>query len=202
MREKHSLENANVPVLHWNLKSFAKEASSKKNSIRLSPLSSPIVILEVSLSEWASLNSALCAMRAANTGVLVKLSTDKERPLGKSQCVEICHSLRDWDQLSFGNLITLAGELVPNELKELLNDVAQHEDRILRQWLFAVQTSLHFGRLRFPWRSFIRRVVNENFDIAKKIFEEHSSEENNEIFRQSYIQKRKVISSHQLHKKV
>lgn len=121
--------------------------------------------LEMALGDILRANALLCELRANNISVLVDLKKNEGEVLSLDQAVEAVVLLRDWDQLTLQNVLELFAERFPEKMRTKLQIESKIESKSFREWVLASQDSRIHKYPGLPWRSFIRKIVKENFSF-------------------------------------
>jgi hypothetical protein len=148
----------------------------KENAELLSELSlaernqTPIVTLRGSIENWERIKTFLFASRASNVAALFLLN----KPEGFLEDEEITYLfgfLRDWDQLFVENFLAVCEAWVPQEFQEALRTEAKIELKWAKEWMTANSDQRIHKYPGLPWRSFLRKIMAENFAFAMKFLE-------------------------------
>ncbi len=142
-----------------------------------------LVYLVGSVGAWDRIRDALMVLRSSNIAALL-LFTQLEGLLTKEELEYLIAFLRDWDQLSLHNVLAVCGERIPAEYLELLRNEAKGELKHFREWLMASHDPRLHKYPGLPWRSFIRKIVAENYIFASNVGKWDVLEEPSEITRQ------------------
>lgn len=154
---------------------------------RLEESQQHVVYLEASLGSWDKIKISLCGLRASNVPGILLLKSASQVPL--EEIAQALIYLKNWDQLYVHNFLALCGDLVPVKLQKDLQLESKIELKWVKEWL----TASHDQRISkfpgLPWRSFIRKVVQENFDFAENFLRVASpeSEEKNDVAAESLV---------------
>lgn len=135
-----------------------------------------IVYLEATLDDFERLRQALCAVRASNLSPILLLGKGNALP-SVPELEAVAAFLRDWDQLFLFNLISLFEGWIPEKFIKDLTLEAKIELKWFREWLVANQDSRLSRYPGLPWRSYIRKVIGENFQLAEGLLRLGSSPE-------------------------
>ena len=147
-----------------------------ENAALLSELSlaeknqTPIVTLVGSIESWERIKTFLFASRASNVAALFLL----KKPEGFLEDEEIQYLfgfLRDWDQLFVENFLSVCEAWVPQEFQQALKTEAKIELKWAKEWMTAASDQRIHKYPGLPWRSFLRKIMAENFDFAMKFLE-------------------------------
>lgn len=132
-----------------------------------------LVYIIATIKSWPLLSSAVCSLRSRNMSSLLLL-TRMDESLDKDQKLTMLTMLRDWDQLILHNLMAVCSEFIPKEYDEKFRLESKTEMKWFREWLLALSDPRLHKYPNLPWRSFIRKIVSENFNFARNILLESS----------------------------
>src|SRR5690606_9168858 len=79
--------------------------------------------------------------------------------------------LRDWDQLFVENFLAVCEAWVPQEFQQALRTEAKIELKWAKEWMTAASDQRIHKYPGLPWRSFLRKIMAENYDFAMKFLE-------------------------------
>ena len=125
----------------------------------------PVVYLEASLQSWEKIKISLLGLRASNVPGILLL---KEAPQASlEEIAETLIFLKNWDQLYVHNFLALCGKFLPERALKDFQQESKIELKWVREWL----TASHDQRIAkypgLPWRSFLRKIVSENYEFAE-----------------------------------
>ena len=140
------------------------------------------------VQSWEKVRDALLACRSANLGVLYLVSPP-ERPLQDEELAFIIDFLVECDQLSLTNLLVLMGDKLPVPFRSQLESEAKIERKWLEEWLLAASAQEIHKYPGLPWRSFIRKIVQENGDFAESVLAGHLEES----YLNDFLEKKKKV---------
>lgn len=123
-----------------------------------------------SLDTWEKIRRVLCVLRGGNIASLLLMTRVDSEP-SKEEMQYVLSFLRDWDQLSLHNILALRNHLIPNHYDQLLRNEAKVELKWFREWLMAQHDPRLSKYPGLPWRSFIRKIVAENYSFANSLWE-------------------------------
>ncbi|MBI4405933.1 MAG: hypothetical protein HY537_17370 [Deltaproteobacteria bacterium] len=127
---------------------------------------SPVFVSVVaSVENWEKIKDSLCKLRASNISAMLFLN-HLDVDLEDEELQYVFSYLRDWDQLTLHNILQLVGDWVPQALHQALLNEAKTEMKWFREWWVASHDSRLHKYPGLPWRSFIRKIINENFEFA------------------------------------
>jgi len=150
--------------LPLQLGSLTSEALSKQLA-KCETSGQAVVYLEADLTEFERVRSSLCLLRASNLSPILLLKP-LDPPPTVAELEAVIPYLRDWDQLFLFNILVLfQGWLPPSFAKELELE-AKIELKWFREWLVANQDARLSRYPGLPWRSYIRKVIGENYDFT------------------------------------
>lgn len=129
-----------------------------------------LVLLSAELGQLEALREALCTLRAANLPTVVSVRPVDRAP-SKVELATTIQLLRDWDQLSLENLLSVASSWIPAKFLEPLQQEAKIESKWMKEWLRAVHDPRIAKVPGLPWRSYLRKTVGENFLFADALLE-------------------------------
>lgn len=127
-----------------------------------------IVYLESDLEHFDRVRTAVMALRAINLSPVVLLAKS-EPPPNHTELEYIISYLRDWDQLFIYNILVLFDGWLPEKFKKEFETEVKIELKWFREWLVANQDARFSRYPGLPWRSYIRKVIGENFDFAQTL---------------------------------
>jgi hypothetical protein len=107
----------------------------------------------------------LCSLRAANAPALVFFEKP-ESPPAPEVLGNILDFLKAWDQLTLHNLLQICYAWIPSSHAVALVQEANIEVKWFREWLMASHDERISKYPGLPWRSYMRKIVVENYDFA------------------------------------
>lgn len=122
-----------------------------------------------SLDTWEKIERVLCALRGANIASLLLMTRVESEP-PEEEMRYVLSFLRNWDQLLLHNILALRGRLIPNQYDQLLRNEAKVELKWFREWLMAQHDPRLYKYPGLPWRSFIRKIVAENYSFTDALW--------------------------------
>lgn len=130
---------------------------------------SPLITIEGSVAAWDECALVLSRMRAAGLPVLLKLKKG-DWTCELEELNYLFRAMRGKDQLTLSNTLELFGGILNQETRDQTRDQLEVESRIelksFQEWIVATcDPRLHKYPV-LPWRSFIRKVIEENFEFA------------------------------------
>ncbi len=127
-----------------------------------------VVTLNASVDDFDRILSALMTFRSANisTILLIHKSDDPNDPIEDEEIQAIFTFLRNWDQLLLHNVLELCGDWVPQTFITALEAEAKSELKWFREWWTAYSDQRIHKYPILPWRRFVRKVVQENYQFA------------------------------------
>ena len=123
-----------------------------------------LVTVTGSVGSWEKVKETLFALRSANISPILHLKADTE--LDDEEIVFLFSFLRDWDQLFLHNFLEICGDWVPKEFQAALQNESKIELKWVSEWLTANSDQRIYKYPGLPWRSFVRKIVGENYDFA------------------------------------
>jgi hypothetical protein len=156
------------PIPEVNLDAVNEEAQVQTEVSELEKNNPPLVTLRSSPDRWDNIKRALLELRAANiSAVLLLKRTDF--PLDGEEIKSVLSFLRDWDQLLLHNVLEISEGWVPKEFDARLQTEAKIELKWFREWLMALADPRIHKYPGLPWRSFVRKIVSENYQFATEL---------------------------------
>jgi len=149
----------------FQLDSIWKNNALDRGIFSLSEKNLFFITLEASGEDTEKIRSALCAIRAANLAAVLLLKRP-ENQLDLEKVASLIVFLREWDQLLLHNILQLCEHLVPAEFRPAFWNESKIELKWFREWVSASQDPRIYKVPGLPWRSFIRKIVQENFEFA------------------------------------
>jgi hypothetical protein len=162
----------------------------KKKVPKVEPVENPLEMIETPIGEWDKVKNALLNVRASNRCAILALKPiDAEVSL--DELSTIFDFLRDWDQLTLQNILTLYGKRIPMEFAPALHTESKMEIMWLRQWLLA-SVDPRIGKYPgLPWRSYIRKIIRENYLFAENLL--YGDETNFKSLVEAFLSARKKV---------
>ena len=133
-----------------------------------------VVYLIAAKEELEQVKSALCTLRAHNKSGIVMVKRE-DLPVDVKELAYIIRSLRDQDQLLLHNIMQLIEMLLPESHHQTLRTEAPNELKWFREWLMASHDPRIHKYPGLPWRSYVRKVNQENFHFSASLVEILSS---------------------------
>jgi hypothetical protein len=130
-----------------------------------------LVTLQSSIDGLERVISLLMALRSANISAILRLKKGAE-VLEDEELQYLFKYLRDWDQLFLENFLELCGEWIPKEFQAAFQTESKIEKKWAQEWLVANSDQRIYKYPGLPWRSFIRKIVGENYNFAIKFLEQ------------------------------
>jgi len=168
------------PVAPLRLDEIGEE-QIKKEVRSFEKKSVPFVFLEATPASRERIQSTLLSLRASNiSGMLTLLKNGNP---SADEVTEFFGFLRDWDQLTLTNLLALCGDWVPEAFRGEFSIEAKIEQKWMKEWMVASQDPRIAKYPGLPWRSFIRKINQENYAFAQTFvrFAAPDSEERSDI---------------------
>jgi len=155
------------PIPEINLDVLTEEAQILTQVLALEKKSPPLVTFVASPDRWDTIKQMLLSMRSSNiSSVLLLKRTDFV--LDDTEIISIFSFLRDFDQLLLYNFLEICDGWVPKEFQARLQTEAKIELKWFREWLMALSDSRIHKYPGLPWRSFVRKIVGENYRFASE----------------------------------
>lgn len=129
-----------------------------------------LVSLTASLEHFERVITSLMALRAANVSAILYLKKP-ELALDDDELQRLFQYLKNWDQLFLHNFLELCGDWVPENFQNALRNEAKIELKWAKEWLTASADQRIHKYPGLPWRSFVRKIIGENFQFATKFLE-------------------------------
>jgi hypothetical protein len=153
------------PIPEINLDALTEEAQILSEVSELEEKNPPLVTFISSPDRWDHIKRVLLSMRASNiSAVLLLKRTDFV--LEDDEIQSIFAFLRDFDQLLLHNFLELCDAWLPKEFLARFQNEAKIELKWFREWQMAVSDSRIHKYPGLPWRSFVRKIVGENYRFA------------------------------------
>jgi hypothetical protein len=155
-----------------------------------------VELLDVSIANMGNVFEELCEYRAKNSPVILSLKPAENTPL--DEAIEVAIQLRDWDQLTLQNILALFGNKFSPEALSVLQKESRIEQKCFTEWLMASHDSRINKYPQLPYRSFIRKIIKENFSFILNCLQiwdsENSGEEMKKVLRDFIETKKKVVT--------
>ncbi len=157
--------------------------------------SPPVVFISLSVENWEAINSSLCVLRANNLASIIFL----KEPNQALNCDELSFaftSLKKLDQLTIHNFLTLSKPFIPPFFISNIEQEAKLEKKWLTEWLLADTDTRICYYPALPWRSYIRKTINENYKFAMEFLKLIVIDDQNklkELFLQFLEEKKKKV---------
>ncbi len=117
-----------------------------------------------SVQSWEKIKDTLCGFRACNISPILSIKSGV--PLDDDEITFLFSFLRDWDQLFLHNFLEICGEWVPKEFQGILQNESKIEMKWIGEWLTANNDPRISKYPSLPWRSFVRKIIGENYNFA------------------------------------
>lgn len=117
-----------------------------------------------SVQSWEKIKDTFCDLRAHNISPILHIKGGV--PLDDDEIIFLFSFMRDWDQLFLHNFLELCGEWVPKEFQAILQNESKIEMKWISEWLTANGDPRIYKYPSLPWRSFIRKIIGENYSFA------------------------------------
>lgn len=117
-----------------------------------------------SVQSWEKIKDTLCELRAANVSPILHIKGGAT--LDDEEILFLFAFMRDWDQLFLHNFLEICGEWVPKEFQSILQNESKIEMKWISEWLTANSDQRIYKYPSLPWRSFIRKIIGENYNFA------------------------------------
>ncbi|MBI3295100.1 MAG: hypothetical protein HYZ71_10255 [Deltaproteobacteria bacterium] len=131
-----------------------------------------LVTLEVSVAAWPICRKVLARLRSAGLPVLIQIQR-RDWQCELEELTFLFGELRNCDQLTLQNLLELAHDLIPAESLQLLHNESRIEIKSFQEWVVASEDPRVHLYPVLPWRSFIRKVIQENFEFSRSLLDLH-----------------------------
>lgn len=126
---------------------------------------SPLLVnVTGSVQSWEKIKDTLCDLRAANISPILHIKAGVT--LDDDEIIFLFSFMRDWDQLYLHNFLEICGEWVPKEFQPVLQTESKIEMKWISEWLTANGDQRIYKYPSLPWRSFIRKIIGENYNFA------------------------------------
>ena len=129
-----------------------------------------LVTLTASVDSWDKIRAMLCALRASNISALLLLKRG-QLLLEDQEISAVFNFLREWDQLLLQNILEICEGWIPQAFLPSLHSEAKIELKWFQEWLSASTDSRIHKYPGLPWRSFIRKITQENYQFATRFLE-------------------------------
>lgn len=153
-----------------NLDTFVDGGDLVKHISPVEGKEEALVSLTASLDQFERVVTTLMTLRAANVSAILYLKKP-ESFLEDEELQALFKYLRDWDQLFLHNFLELCGDWVPESYQNVLRTEAKIELKWAREWLTASADQRIHKYPGLPWRSFVRKIIGENYNFAVKFLE-------------------------------
>ncbi len=117
-----------------------------------------------SVQSWEKIKDTLCSLRAVNVSPILHIKGGIQ--LDDDEIIFLFSFMRDWDQLFLHNFLEICGEWVPKEFQNILQNESKIEMKWISEWLTANGDQRIYKYPSLPWRSFIRKIIGENYNFA------------------------------------
>jgi hypothetical protein len=125
----------------------------------------PLVTLVASVESLVRVLTTLLALRGQNISALLLL-TPASIPLNDDELDVVFAFLRDWDQLILQNFLSVCSDRLPPQVLNILRNESKIELKWFQEWQTAASDSRINKYPTLPWRSFIRKIVRENYKFV------------------------------------
>lgn len=129
-----------------------------------------LVSLAASIDSLERVVTSLMTLRATNISAILYLKKPEET-LDDADLQALFKFLKDWDQLFLHNFLELCGDWVPVEFQSAIQNEAKIELKWAKEWLTANTDPRIYKYPSLPWRSFVRKIIGENYTFAVKFLE-------------------------------
>ena len=129
-----------------------------------------LVTLDVSVAAWQACSVVLSRIRSASLPALVKLHRN-DWICETGEVAFLLKALREWDQLTVHNCLALLGDYLPKGSVAALESESKVEMKSFQEWVVAANDPRIHKYPILPWRSFIRKVVAENYEFASGVLD-------------------------------
>lgn len=129
-----------------------------------------LVTLTASLDHFERVITSLMTLRAANVSAILYLKKP-ESFLEDEELKNLFKYLKNWDQLFLHNFLELCGDWVPENFQNVLRNEAKIELKWAKEWLTASADQRIHKYPGLPWRSFIRKIIGENYQFAVRFID-------------------------------
>lgn len=159
----------------------------------------PLVTLVASVESLLRVRTTLCELRSLNISALLLL-TPASVPFNDDELEVVFSFLRDWDQLILNNFLELCRDRIPPAYLGLLQTEAKIELKWFQEWQIATSDARIHKYPTLPWRSYIRKIVRENYKFASTFLPlvkpevlEANAAETQHVLREFLEAKKKVV---------
>lgn len=125
----------------------------------------PLVILIASVESLVRVKATLNGLRALNISALLQLSPASV-PLTDDELEVVFQFLLQCDQLILHNWLELCRDRVPPAYLSLLQTESKIELKWFQEWQMAASDTRIHKYPTLPWRSYIRKIVRENYKFV------------------------------------
>ncbi len=146
------------------------ESTIPKDVSKIEKAGLPVVTLTSRADNWEKIRQALVSLRSVNVSAVLLLKHEEEI-LEDEEISVILGFLKDWDQLLLQNLLELCEHCIPSVFIPHLQTEAKNELKWFREWLTALGDSRIHKYPGLPWRSFVRKIVKENYEFGMKLLD-------------------------------
>lgn len=153
------------PIPELNLDQLPTNSAWLEEISALEKRNSPLVTLVSSPDRWDTIQEFLLALRSSNVSAVLLLQRG-DFMMEDEEAIIIFTFLRDWDQLLLHNFLEICEGWVPQEYQAKLRTEAKIELKWFQEWLMAASDIRIHKYPGLPWRSFVRKIVGENFAFA------------------------------------
>lgn len=157
--------------------------------------SSRIALLSLSVENWEIMIKAICILRSMNIAPLVVLKELTDR-LEHEELYLAFTSLKNIDQLTLHNFLMLSKTIIPTSYITSIEREARLEKKWLTEWLLAnTDSNVNYYPI-LPWRSYIRKTINENYRFTLEFLETINSSDQEtleQLLNQFLIEKQKKV---------
>lgn len=162
-----------VPQL--NLDEISGTEALKEQIASFEAVDVPLVNVISTLDSWEWIGECLLSLRAANIAALLLLK-GSDAELEEGQITHIISKLKNWDQLLVHNFMEICADRIPEQYRQPLVNESKFEIKWFTEWLVASSDSRIHNYPGLPWRSYIRKIVRENFDFASHFLNREQGE--------------------------
>lgn len=124
-----------------------------------------LITVDASVAAWDTCRQCLARIRSANLPAMLRIKKG-DWICELAETGYLLKALRDWDQLTLHNLLELLKEYLPQESRVCLESESKIEMKSFQEWMVAANDPRIHQYPTLPWRSFIRKVVAENYEFA------------------------------------
>jgi hypothetical protein len=130
----------------------------------------PLVIVTCRPASIERAGRVLLDLRAHGSAGLLMID-GRDSLLDDNELAVLFGCLRDWDQCLLRNILEVCLEWIPQGYHAQLTQEARTELKWLQEWQTATADPRLHKYPTLPWRSFIRRINQENFAFASLLLE-------------------------------